>query len=376
MKVSASLMVLLWAGSVAAQRPPEVAPLLDAARRERAAGHADAALDAVRRATVLAPRDPEVLLLAGTIQADAGRTDKALQTLSEAAAIAPGDDDVRLAIARVRYFRGEHEQAVSIVTDVLGHRPADQDARDLLARARRASSTASRRPRWRLDSTSSYSAFEDDVRDRWLEGGVSVGYRMDERSSIAGRVEVADRFGRTDTYLEGRIDHRFAPSRFGYFAIGATPGADFLPRWTAAAGGGIRAWEGGIGPGVLTLDARHAQFQTGSVETLSPGIEQQLFRGRAWVTGKLIHTWDERDGEQTGFIGRIDAQASDRVRVFIGYADAPETVENVTLTTRTVFGGAVLDVTDRLTVRFDYARDDRERSYVRHGFATGLGVRF
>jgi len=375
--IAASVALIASAAVPAhAQRSPDAASALEAARAVQAAGDAEAALAALEAAAAAAPDDAEVLRLLATAQGQSGRTDAALATLDRAQRLAPADLDIRLAAGRVRYYRGEHRAALDVARAVLEAQPENADARDLADRARRAMIEDGTGHRWRLDWSASYSDFEDDARERWLEGSAALGYRVDDRTGLAGRIDVADRFGRTDVYGEARVDRRFGDGRSGYFALGATPGADFLPQWAALAGGGVRAWRGGLGDGVLTLDARYAEYRTGGVETLSPGLEQYLPGGRLWLTAKLIFTWDEDGDRQTGYLLRGDAQVAGRARLFAGYADAPETAENVTLSTRTLFAGGVFDLSDRVSLRLDYARDDRERSYVRHAFSAGFGVRF
>lgn len=375
MRLPILVALLLVAAPAEAQRPPLVAQFLETAEKHRAAGHPEAAVTALEHASALAPDDPEILRLLGTAQGQTGRTRDALSTLDRAAKIAPHDDDIRLAIARVHLYRGESEKAVSIADEVFARQPTNGDARDILDRARRNQSEIAALPRWRLDLVTSYSSFDDDALERWLEHGAALGYRFNDRSSVTGRVDVADRFGRTDTYLEARADHGFGQGRSAYVAVGATPSADFLARWTLSAGAGLRAWRGALGDTVVTLDVRHAEYRTGTVETVSPGIEQYFLHGRVWATARLIHTWDEQNDEQTGYLLRADAQVLKRARLFAGYADAPETVANVTRTTRTLLGGGVVDLSDRVTLRLDYAHDDREQSYERHAFSAGLGLR-
>lgn len=371
------LLIPLVGLATAAQaaRPPEVDGLIGQARAAIAAGDPTSARAALEKAAAAAPDDPEVLRLLGTAQSQTGQTDQALVTLGRAAQLAPGDRDIQLAIGRTHYYRGDAGKAQRIARDVLTAEPDNAEARELAERARRSLADPNRPAEWRLDWSASYSDFEDDARERWLETSVALGRRLDDRTMLTGRADIADRFGRTDVYGEARVDRRFANGS-AYVALGGTPGADFLPEWAVQAGGGLRAYRGGIGDTVLTVDARHARYRTGSVETLSPGIEQYLADGRFWLTGKLFVTWDENDDRQTGYLVRGDAQVADRLRLFAGYADAPETSENVTLTTRTLFGGAVFDLTERLALRLDYAHDDRERSYKRHAFTVGLGVRF
>lgn len=358
MKSVLALVLIGWAAAASAQ--PD----------------ARAALAALEQAAAATPNDVDVLRRLGIAQGQSGQTREALATLERARQLAPDDYDVRLALAQVHYYRGESAAALRLAGEVLAAHPENGDARDLAERARRAVRAGYGGERWRLDLSGSYSDFNDDARRRWLESSIGLGYRVDERTNVFGRAEVADRFGKTDIFGEVGGAYRFGDASSADLAVGVTPGADFLPQWAVRGGLRARAWQGGVGDGVLTLDARYAEYRSGGVETLSPGIEQYLAGGRLWLTGRAIFTWDENGNSQTGYLARGDAQVAERVRLFAGYADAPETSENVTLTTRTLFGGAVVELSDRHTLRLDYARDDRESSYVRNAFTLGFGVRF
>lgn len=375
-----AILLLGWAIASTAQAQPaaEAQSFVAAARAAQARGDRSAALGALERASALAPDDAEILRLLGVAQGQAGRTDEALATLARAQQIAPDDADVKLSLAQIHYYRGDSRRSLVLAEEVLTAAPTNEDARDLVVRARRA--VREEGPRWRVDLYGSYSDFNDDARERWLESGISLGRRVDEKLRVNGRVDVAERFGRTDVALEAGMDRRLGGNSSFNLAGSVTPGADFLPEWAVRGGVRTRLWQGddreGAGAGILTLDARYAEYRSGSVETLSPGFEQYFARGRAWATGRLIFTWDENGNRQTGWLVRGDGQVADPLRLFVGYADAPETSENVTLSTRTLFGGAVVDLSDSYTLRLDYARDDRERSYVRNAFTLGLGVRF
>ena len=368
-----------WAAVAAAQPAESPRELFEAARTAQARGDPSAALDAAERAAKLAPDDPEILRLLGVLQGQAGRTEDAARTLARARQLAPGDSDIWLAIARNHYYRGENNTAAAVAAEIVEAQPGNAEARELLESARRAArsrSPSADGPQWRIDASVGYSDFDDDVRKRWLETGVALGYRFDANTGFHGRADVSDRFGTTDVYGEVGIDRRFSNGMAVNLAVGATPGASFLPRWVLQ--GGVRApvVRTIFGDSVLTLDGRYAEYRTGGVETLSPGLEHYLLAGRLWLTGRMFFTRDENDDRQTGYLLRSDAQVTERLRIFVGYADAPETSENVTLTTETIFGGAVIDVGDRFTLRLDFARDDRERSYIRNAFALGVGVRF
>lgn len=374
-----ALLLLTGAASAAqAQTSVPTRALVDEARAAQARGEPAAALASLEHAAALEPDNAEVLRLLGVAQGQAGRTDEALRTLARAQAIAPTDSDIKLATAQVHYYRGDSDRALQMAQEVAAAAPGNADARDLLDRARRA--VRERGPGTRLDVYGGYSDFNQRARKPWLEMGAALSHRVDERWQALARADVADRFGKTDVFLEGGFERRIGGSSALSLSAGGTPNADFLPEWSLRGSYRTQAWQGsdrnGAGAGILLLDARYAEYRSGSVETLSPGLEQYLAGGRLWATGRLIFTWDENGNRQTGWLVRGDGYATDRLRLFAGYADAPETSENVTLTTRTIFGGVIYDLDDNRTLRFDYARDDRERSYVRHAFTVGVGLRF
>ena len=67
--------------------------------------------------------------------------------------------------------------------------------------------------------------------------------------------------------------------------------------------------------------------------------------------------------------------ATDRLRLFAGYADAPEISEGTIVDTETVFGGLAFDWTESLTINASYAHERRD-AFDRDTFGVGLSVRF
>ena len=127
---------------------------------------------------------------------------------------------------------------------------------------------------------------------------------------------------RPDRYLwRGAVDHRFAPGANVYVLIGGTPDADYRPEWQLGAGAAVRL-HGGPYATVAQLDFRQADYPTGDVQTVTPGIEQYL-GGNAWVTVQWINVWD-RFRHSSGWLVRGDVMATDRLRLFAGAADAPD----------------------------------------------------
>ena len=125
----------------------------------------------------------------------------------------------------------------------------------------------------------------------------------------------------------------------------------------------------------MTLDGRQARFAVGDVQSLTPGIEQYL-GGRFWLTGRWINLFDERGTHRSGFVVRGDVQASEPLRLFAGYSDAPDTDEGVVVDVRSLFGGVSLDLGRDYALRFAVAHDDRETGADRTQLTVGFGLRF
>jgi YaiO family outer membrane protein len=105
-------------------------------------------------------------------------------------------------------------------------------------------------------------------------------------------------------------------------------------------------------------------------------VEQYVAGGSVWYTGRLINTWDQTGDHSLGWLGRGDWQASEGLRLFLGYADAPDTSEGVVVDTRSLFGGLSYSLSDRITLRASAAREWREDGSRRTQFGIGLGHRF
>jgi YaiO family outer membrane protein len=160
--------------------------------------------------------------------------------------------------------------------------------------------------------------------------------------------------------------------------VGGTPDADFRERYAVAGGTDVRlSGPGGrFGPLLGTLDARVAPYPGARVLRVVPGLQYYLLDGQLTLSAAAPSTF-ELGSTDTGWRVRADiAPASLPVGFGIGYADAPETVDGETRTTRAVFGYVrwALDATREL--RLDLADEDRERSYRRDSITLDLAVRF
>ena len=231
-------------------------------------------------------------------------------------------------------------------------------------------------PRLRLDIEASYSNLSHGL-ESWTEGSVRAAYTADEDLTLTAALEVASRFDNLDTYVEGRADHRFGPGVWGYVLAGGTPEADFRPRVAAGAGGSARLYQddGVLAAAVATVDTRYASYGTGDVQSLNPGLELYLLKGRAMLTLRCINIWDETGRHRLGYLLRTDIEPWRGITVVTGYSDAPDGSEGATVDVRAWFAGIALDIDDTKTLRAAIGQDLRETGYDRTTFSFSLTLR-
>ncbi len=204
----------------------------------------------------------------------------------------------------------------------------------------------------------------------WSEARLAVSRSLGERWTGALAVEATERFDNRDTYVEARLDRRL--ERGGvYVALGGAPDADYRPQRVLAAGGQMRLTDRVS----ATLDASAARYSTGDVATIQPGAIVEILPGRLQLAGRWIAVRDETGAHRHGYAVQSRWQASDRLGLRLGYADAPESAEGFTVEVTSWSVGADLGLTDRLTLRLGAVTEDRG-AYDRREASVGLGLRF
>ena len=409
--IAALFMNLQGDPALAAAATEDFASHLGKAAEARDSGDFEAGLAAAERALALRPDDVEALRFHGTFLAFLERYDESLASLERARRLDPENLDVRLLIARVTswsgdlpgaaeevkeirrrwpdsrearrlearlaYFSGRLSEAENLLRGLVEEDPADSASRMLLDDVLRARAPARERP-WRLDANYLFSTFTREDRQDWHEGFVQLSRAVGPGTTVLGRVEPHERFGVFDLHLVVGASHRATDWLSGYLEAGVTPRADFLERWAVAAGGAVRLRRDDevLGATVATLDYRHRDFPTGGVDAVTPGIQQYLADGRLWLTVRLINTVNEDQDYTAGWLAQADWQAMDRLRLFAGLADAPETVDGETVDTRSYFAGLAVGLDETRSLRLDYLFDDREDSYIRHVIGATVTQRF
>jgi YaiO family outer membrane protein len=357
--------------------PPETAQqLYEQGVKARLAGDTALASELLRRATEAEPGNADAHLQLGLALMAEGRLDEAESALQRTLQIAPGYEDARIGLARLAQRRGDSRRALAELGPVAASNSEAAELRRSLAGTGTAEPVggAGTDYAWQLNLEGNYSALDRGRKD-WREGAIELRHQGRGGTAVAGRVEHSRRFGLKDTYGEVRVEQRFAGGHSAYALAGATPEADFRPRWHIGAGGAVKVADGPQAT-VLTVDARQARYRSGDIQTVTPGIEQYLADGRLWLTARLINLFDENGSHRLGWLARGDVQASERLRLFAGVADAPDVSEGIVTDTFSLFGGLSYDLSERTTFRLSAAREEREGGADRLQLGVGLGFRF
>lgn len=351
---------------------------ISAANKARAEGRYAEAEAHYQEALSLSPDNTDVLLQLGLVIGFQKRYEESLTVLKRGSALAPDYIDIRIAAARVKYWMGRPEEARKDVEDILARNPDNKPALDLQRQLVQVSAQDTNDWPWRLDLGYDRSRFTRVSRKKWHEGFFQITRDLTP-TQIHFRVERGRRFGDFDNYYRVGAAHRLNDDLGGYINFGITPAAVFYPRKKIEAGADFRLLTGGglIGATLVTLDLAQKDYATGDIRNIDPGLQQYLFDGRAWMTGRWINTYDLVPSKRLGgWSLRTDWQVMENLRLFGGMSNSAETDSGVTIETLSKYAGASLDVTQSISLNLAYTRDNRKNSYIRDVFSSGLSLRF
>ena len=349
---------------VVAQADP--AALYRAAVADRQAGRpAEAALK-LRQVLEARPDDVDARLNLGLSLLALDELGEAESQFNGVLARAPAYADARLGLAWVAQRRGDFNLARREALEAARLAPSDAEAAALV---RSLSTAGARPPGWRIDATVSRSSLSEGLPD-WSEARVGLGLSWGGGWSGSAAAEATERFDDRDFYIEARLDRRWG--RGGVYAsVGGAPDANYRPEASLGLGGNFTL----SGRLVGTLDAGVARYVTGTVTTFQPGAIVQVVPAVWEVSARWIVVRDELGDLRDGYAAQSRWQATDRLALRLGYADAPETSEGFTVDVSAWSAGVDVNLTDLLVLRLGGVREDRG-AYDRRELSLGLGLRF
>lgn len=442
--ISGGLALLVLAAPLS--QPDAAAASRPALLELRADGAFEPALEMAEVLLEKAPDDVDLLLLKGQLQAFLGSYGAALETLAGARALAPDYLDIQLMQARVHLFAADPKAALTLLQASVPPDLERVDAQLLLGRAalaagepataraafaqaaklqpnsgdawlglgdaalqtgsttvaevnferalgvpetapvarERLAALAASGRRFELTTSLSGSTF-NNATDDWLEGGMSLGWRVDDERLLTGGFGVAHRYSSTDVQAALSWNARLDETSGYLLGAAVAPGADFLPTWKLRAGYDRRVYDlGGLAPlpgidlsaGIGFVEGSLAEYSDGNVQSFDVGIVQYGWQGRAWLTVKAGGSFGTDGNFDPSYGLRLDAQATPASRYFLGFGHAFDNTEQGMGTTQTYFAGVDHELTETLGLLLSLALEDRENGVRQTTLAIGFRVRF
>lgn len=311
------------------------------------------------------PDDSDARLQYGLALLDLGRVREAEAAFRIVLLAAPDYDDARIGLARVAQRRGDRTGARA---QLVGVSLSNKDAASLRRQLDEPDML-----HWGLAVDASRTRVSRSQPD-WREVDAQASFLPKDGVTLVGRVEASRRFNLDDTYAEGQLVTRLSPSLTTYALVGGTPHAHYRPQWQIGTGGAftIRSMPDAT---TITLDLRLADYRSGQITTVNPGIQQDWSNGLVRASGQLI-TIVDRGRASFGLLGRLDVRATGRLQLFAGAARAPDVSEGIVRQTTSVFGGGELRVGSVASLRLSASRTTVRGGSDRAQLSVGVGTRF
>lgn len=318
------------------------------------------------------PDHLEAWLLKGRIAYYQSQFSTAREAFQTAEKIAPGNLEVLIAIGDIEAAQGHFEEAKASYQKAYGLFPNSLEAAERFRRVFAEKKT------WKAGVSVSRSNLERVPLDNWLSVVTHLGKELNEKNNLGVSVEYARRFSLDDVQITTTLDHKFADHISAYVTLAGTPNDEFLPARSAATGANIR-WrqsDGKLGSSHLGVDISYRKYIFTNVKGIDLQLKQYFLQNRTTLTVKSIYSKVSGNNDTRGWMGRIDIMPSDRYQIYTGYADAPESDRGIVTSTISSFSGVIFHLTRELDFRIDYARHDRNDSYLRKEFVLGFSLRF
>lgn len=341
-------------------------PAYMAAVNARTEGRLAEALALFDRLSRERPQDADVWLNLGLTNLALRRYDEADNAFETALRLAPTYRDARIGYARSALFRGRP----ALARDRLA--PLSDDGEVAILRTQITAAIEDRPAAWRLDVAHARSELSDGL-GHWTATTVAVGQRSGG-ISLSASAERTTRFGRTDVYLEVLGARTFASGVDAWVALGGAPDADYRPKASIRGGGSKAIGASGDWTVRLGADGAWARYAVGDVDSLQPNLSA-AWKDRFTLSGRVFLTLDERDDFRRGYAVRGEWRPTDRLRLYAGWADAPESSDGRTVTVRAASASVAIDLTPRLTIQAGFAHEMRD-AYDRDELALALTTRF
>jgi len=333
----------------------------------------EAALSLLARQDINTQNSYSHRLLQGRILSWDGQYSRAQHVFDKLNHDFPQNADVLVATGSLEYYQGDLDKAEQTFLSVLALNPHYTDAKTGLENVSKAK--AENRPyKWRIDGGTGLSTFDESNLDDWNNQYLRAEYAPGDVAYHV-RANRYKRFGEKNVQFEGGIASANRGDWDWGVAAGFTPDAIFRPK-THYSGRVGRKFELETGPTVVaTLHYRRDNYTEAKIHNISPEVTA-YFQNGARLTGRLINTIQSEEKNQTGWLVNGSYPVTAKWKLNGGVARAPEAVDGIVITTKSLFGGVSYAVSSKLDLHINIARDNRENTYKRNAVNVGFTQKY
>lgn len=309
--------------------------------------------------------DAELWFHYGLVLRFDGQYEEAMKAQNTARQFAPDDVDIRLEIARLYFYQGNSTEAHRQLEQIRKAAPDYPGIAELEQQLNRAETEPGGVGVWWLTLAHERSRLERG--DLWQTNVLHLNRATSVDLSFQLHLEHAERYDNADYYAAASSYYRISPSVNVAGGFGSGIDADYLPSRRIWIYGDLRAlhWQSIASAFWLTLDVNRSEYPDLRVNVAKPGVRADFIDRLEWSLQTILV--DSSDAQaQNGWATRVAWRWQEpAVRLDLGYADAPESEESVTLDTRSYFVGARWQFSPSVAVALSFAKEERQNEFFR-----------
>jgi YaiO family outer membrane protein len=340
--------------------------------KERLAGDNADAIAQLQALLAQQPDDVDARLQLGLALRAAGRTADAERELQEVLRRAPDYKDAKLALAQIQWARGDVAGAKATIGPDLIRSPGDAETSAFVARLTNTDSPSQQPQLWRVDASGALSELSQGLPE-WREADASLSRKIDSQSAASVSVQALQRFGISETYLEGAYDRGWSGGEVSV-AVGGSVNPTFRPVFDVHSEALLNPWASS--PWTLAASGSFSRYVVGDVENLSVGADRLVFGDRGKLSARFIVTHDEIDQTLFGYSAGASWRFTPVFDMSASYVDAAENDTGRTVRVRATGVAANLTASDALILHATVTDEARENSYTRVELALGATAKF
>ena len=331
----------------------------------------------LREQAAIRPDDPEIQAAQATVllwQANFVASKPLIDGLMDSH---PQNPDYRLLRANWHAYQGQRDKAEADYAAIVAEHPDYAEAQEGLNRMRaqeREESTGL----WRLDTGYGLGTFQGRDQPNWHHAFLQITRQLNAAQTFLHvRTERFNQYDTTNMQYEIGVTQKFLDGLYGDLAIAGSPEADYKSRFRLRAGVNGRVTDESQTYFSLWLPLTYQDDWYTTVETRSFSAGPLIALAEDWdISAKMLYSYQVSGKSTKGWQAQMNGRFMPNIRFGVGYAYAPDLDQASIIPSDTMFGALTCDVSERLSVRLDYSRQDLARSYTRNSVDVSLSHKF